>query len=46
MRRVPFDLPKDDVDWLNARAAAQGKSRAAVLREIVRWYIDKMEAGQ
>lgn len=46
MRRISFDLPQDDLDWLNARAAAQGKSRAAVLREIVRWYIDKMEASQ
>jgi predicted DNA-binding protein len=45
MRRVSFDLSKSDADWLNARATAQGKSRAAVLREIVRWYIDKMEAG-
>lgn len=35
MTRILADLPDDDIQWLDARAAEQGKSRAAVLREVV-----------
>lgn len=38
MTRVLADLPDDDIRWLDARAAEQGKSRAAVLREAVAAY--------
>ena len=38
MTRVLADLPDDDIKWLDARASEQGKSRAAVLREVVAWY--------
>lgn len=36
MTRILADLPEDDIRWLDARAAAQGKSRASVLRDVVR----------
>lgn len=50
MTRILADLPDDDIKWLDARAAEQGKSRAAVLREAVRVYradapTDWLEAG-
>lgn len=35
MARILADLPDDDIKWLDARAAEQGKSRASVLREAV-----------
>ena len=35
MARILADLPDEDVRWLDARAASQGKSRASVLREAV-----------
>ncbi|MGX7895858.1 ribbon-helix-helix protein, CopG family [Tsuneonella sp. HG222] len=35
MTRILADLPDDDIEWLDARAAAEGKSRASVLREAV-----------
>jgi len=35
MSRILADLPEDDIKWLDARAAEQGKSRAAMLREAV-----------
>jgi hypothetical protein len=35
MTRILADLPDDDIRWLDARAAEQGKSRASVLREAV-----------
>lgn len=38
MTRILADLPDDDIKWLDARAAEQGKSRAAVLREAVATY--------
>lgn len=38
MTRILADLPEDDIKWLDARAAEQGKSRAAVLREAVSAY--------
>ncbi|WP_068074564.1 ribbon-helix-helix protein, CopG family [Novosphingobium lentum] len=38
MTRILADLPDEDIQWLDARAAAQGKSRASVLREAVATY--------
>lgn len=38
MARILADLPEDDIRWLDARAAEQGKSRASVLREAVSAY--------
>lgn len=38
MTRILADLPDEDIKWLDARAAEQGKSRAAVLREAVAAY--------
>ena len=38
MTRILADLPDDDIQWLDARAAEQGKSRASVLREAVATY--------
>ena len=38
MTRILADLPDDDIRWLDARAAEQGKSRASVLREAVSTY--------
>jgi len=38
MTRILADLPDEDIKWLDARAAEQGKSRAAVLREAVQAY--------
>lgn len=50
MSRILADLPDDDIAWLDARAAEQGKSRASVLREAVEAYRaeapkDWLEAG-
>ena len=38
MTRILADLPEDDVKWLDAQAAGQGKSRAQLLREAVSAY--------
>lgn len=38
MPRILADLPEDDIKWLDARAAEQGKSRASVLRDAVATY--------
>lgn len=50
MSRILADLPEDDIKWLDQRAAEQGKSRAAVLREAVQAFraeapLDWLEAG-
>lgn len=50
MARILADLPDDDIAWLDARAAEEGKSRASVLREAVQAYRadaprDWLEAG-
>lgn len=50
MTRILADLPDDDLKWLDQRAAEQGKSRAAVLREAVQAYraeapLDWLESG-
>jgi len=44
MSRILADLPDDDIKWLDARAAEQGKSRASILREAVAAY--RAEAPQ
>jgi hypothetical protein len=33
--RTLVDIPEDDIKWLDRRAAEQGKSRAALVREAV-----------
>ena len=38
MTRILADLPDDDIKWLDQLAAEQGKSRAAVLRDVVKAY--------
>ena len=38
MSRILADLPDEDIKWLDARAAEQGKSRASALREAVSAY--------
>ncbi|WP_225207330.1 ribbon-helix-helix domain-containing protein [Novosphingobium huizhouense] len=38
MTRILADLPDEDIRWLDARAAEQGKSRAALVREAVATY--------
>lgn len=38
MTRILADLPEEDVEWLDALASEQGKSRAALLREAVEAY--------
>lgn len=35
MARILADIPEDDLRWLDAQAAEQGKSRASLLREAV-----------
>lgn len=35
MTRILADLPDEDIKWLDARAAEQGKSRASVLRDAI-----------
>jgi hypothetical protein len=42
--RTLVDLPEEDVDWLDRKAAEEGKSRAAVVREAVALY--RAETGQ
>lgn len=39
MTRILADLPDDDIEKLDARAAAMGKSRAALVREAVKLYL-------
>jgi hypothetical protein len=46
MTRILADLPDDDIKWLDQRAAEQGKSRGAVLSEVVRWYADKLSSDK
>ena len=45
MTRILADLPDEDIKWLDARAAEQGKSRASVLREAVASYRAEAPAG-
>ena len=36
--RVLIDLPDDDINWLDHKAAELGVSRAALVREVVATY--------
>jgi hypothetical protein len=45
MTRILADLPEDDIKWLDARAAEQGKSRASILREAVAAYKGQVPAS-
>ncbi len=50
MTRILADLPDEDIKWLDALAAEQGKSRAQLLRDAVSAYrpqspLDWIEAG-
>jgi hypothetical protein len=45
MPRILADLAEEDVAWLDSRAAAEGKSRAAVLRDAVSAYRADIQAG-
>ena len=45
MSRILADLPDDDIKWLDAHAAEQGKSRASVLREAVAAYRAEAPSG-
>ena len=45
MTRILADLPDDDIKWLDARATEQGKSRASVLRAVVRCYLQHCETN-
>ena len=45
MTRILADLPEEDIKWLDARAAEQGKSRASVLRDAVSAYKAQSPAG-
>ncbi|EIZ78784.1 CopG-like DNA-binding protein [Novosphingobium sp. Rr 2-17] len=38
MTRILADLPDEDIQWLDVRAAELGQSRASVLREAVMAY--------
>ena len=42
--RILVDIPDDDIDWLDRKAAELGKSRAALVREIVSAY--RADAGK
>jgi hypothetical protein len=42
--RVLIDVPDEDLDWLDRKAAEQGKSRAALVREAIAEY--RVEKGK
>ncbi len=44
MTRILADLPDDDIAWLDAKAADEGRSRAAVVREAVSNYRSQIPA--
>jgi hypothetical protein len=46
MIRILADLPDADITWLDQLAAEQGKSRAAVLSRIIRWYRPHIESSR
>jgi hypothetical protein len=41
--RTLIDLPEDDMKWLDRKAAEEGKSRAALVREAVSTYRAKVK---
>jgi hypothetical protein len=46
MNRILADLPDEDIKWLDQLAAEQGKSRAAILSRIIRWYRQHIESNR
>ena len=44
MTRILADLPDEDIKWLDQLVAEQGKSGGHVLRIIIRWYRQHIEA--
>jgi Ribbon-helix-helix protein, copG family len=42
--RVLIDVPDEDLEWLDRKAAEQGKSRAALVREAIAEY--RVEKGK
>lgn len=44
--RTLIDLPEDDMKWLDRRAAEQGKSRAALVREAISTYRAETEPSK
>jgi hypothetical protein len=45
MTRILTDLPDDDIEKLDARALALGKSRAALVREAVKLFLVQGDPG-
>jgi hypothetical protein len=45
MTRILADLPDEDIAKLDARAAEQGRSRAALVREAVRLFLVQGDRG-
>lgn len=43
MTRILADLPDDDIEWLDARAAEPGKPRNDFVSDIVRSYAQKLK---
>lgn len=43
--RTLIDVPDDDIKWLDAKAAEEGKSRAALVREAVSSYRAQVPTG-
>ena len=43
--RTLVDIPEDDIRWLDEKAAENGRSRAAIVREAVSAYRVKSEDG-
>ena len=41
--RTLVDIPDEDVKWLDARARERGVSRAAILREVIKHYLEVKE---
>jgi hypothetical protein len=46
MTHILADLPDEDIKWLDQLAVEQGKSRAAVLSMIIRWYRLHIESSK
>ncbi len=45
MTRILADLPVEDIEKLDARAAEMGKSRAALVREAVKLYLVQSDSS-
>jgi len=46
MTRILADLLDEDIKWPDQLAAEQGKSRAAILTRIIRWYRQHIESNR